>query len=51
MAEPVDAGPDTVDCAPNRELACRSYAELVWAFWTIQRRTQQIQEPGEKQAA
>jgi len=49
-AEPGGVGPDTVDCAPDRELACRAYAELVWAFWMAQRRSQ-VQEAVEKQAA
>ncbi len=50
MAQPVDSALDGVDCAPVSELACRAYAELVWAFWTTHQRTQ-IQEPFEKQAA
>jgi len=49
-AQPVHGGPDAVDCAPDKELACHAYAELVWALWTTHQRTR-VQEPIEKQAA
>jgi hypothetical protein len=49
-AQPVHGGPDTVDCAPDSELTCRAYAELVWAFWMTHLRTR-VQEALEKRAA
>ncbi len=50
MAQPVSGSPDAVDCAPDSELTCRAYAELVWAFWTTHQRTRG-QELIEKRAA
>jgi hypothetical protein len=50
MVQPVHGGPDAVDCAPDSELTCRAYAELVWAFWTTHQRTR-VQELIKKRAA